>query len=181
MTCVHCGFCLSSCPTYLETGNEADSPRGRIVLMRALHEGKAAPDSPDLRRHLDLCLGCRACEPACPSGVPYGNLIEHVREQMNQERPAVQLTARKALLSSLTDPGRMRLSLRASRFTGGMPKQIARLLQGDSSDNPAMIPLPRPSSAPPLPAVIPRKKPKASACCHADRMCHAGDVLRRER
>ena len=66
--CVHCGFCLPACPTYLVTGDEGHSPRGRIVLMRALERGEMGADDPALVEHLDACLGCRGCEPACPSG-----------------------------------------------------------------------------------------------------------------
>jgi glycolate dehydrogenase iron-sulfur subunit len=76
--CVHCGLCLSFCPTYVELGTEMDSPRGRIATMRSLHEGKFPLDA-EVVRHLDLCLGCRACETACPSGVHYGELIESAR------------------------------------------------------------------------------------------------------
>ncbi len=82
LDCVHCGLCLTACPTYLETGHEADSPRGRIYLMRGLQAGDLAP-SADVVRHLDLCLGCRACETACPSGVQYGALIEAARPVLN--------------------------------------------------------------------------------------------------
>ena len=71
MNCVHCGLCTSACPTYLETGNENDSPRGRIYLWRAVTEGRAEL-SPEVKHHLDLCLECKACETACPSGVQYG-------------------------------------------------------------------------------------------------------------
>lgn len=78
--CVHCGFCLPACPTYLATGDEADSPRGRIVLMRALERGEIGADDPALTQHLDACLGCRGCEPACPSGVGYGEGLEAARE-----------------------------------------------------------------------------------------------------
>ena len=67
--CVHCGFCLPACPTYLATGDESDSPRGRIVLMRALERGEIGPEDDALVHHLDACLGCRGCEPVCPSGV----------------------------------------------------------------------------------------------------------------
>jgi glycolate oxidase iron-sulfur subunit len=76
--CVHCGFCLQACPTYLELGMETDSPRGRIALVDALTSGRAAA-SPSLLQHLDLCLECRACETACPSSVPYGRIMETAR------------------------------------------------------------------------------------------------------
>lgn len=78
LDCVHCGLCTSACPTYVETGNENDSPRGRIYLMRAVTDGKLEL-TPRVERHLDLCLDCRACETACPSGVQYGRLIEPFR------------------------------------------------------------------------------------------------------
>jgi glycolate oxidase iron-sulfur subunit len=84
--CVHCGFCLPACPTYLVTGDEGHSPRGRIVLMRALERGEMGADDPALVEHLDACLGCRGCEPACPSGVGYGRGLEAAREQLYAER-----------------------------------------------------------------------------------------------
>ncbi len=80
--CVHCGFCLPACPTYLATGDEADSPRGRIMLMRALERGEIPADDGGLVQHLDACLGCRGCEPICPSGVGYGRGLEAAREQL---------------------------------------------------------------------------------------------------
>jgi glycolate oxidase iron-sulfur subunit len=81
LDCVHCGLCTASCPTYVETGNENDSPRGRIYLMRAVRDGRLDMTH-DVRRHLELCLDCRACETACPSGVQYGKLIEPFRIEM---------------------------------------------------------------------------------------------------
>jgi glycolate oxidase iron-sulfur subunit len=80
--CVHCGFCLPACPTYLATGDENDSPRGRIVLMRALATGAIAPTDASLGEHLDRCLGCRGCEPACPSGVAYGAGLAAARQTL---------------------------------------------------------------------------------------------------
>ena len=84
--CVHCGFCLPACPTYLATGDEADSPRGRIVLMRALERGEIDAGDPALTQHIDACLGCRGCEPACPSGVGYGQGLEAAREILAKDR-----------------------------------------------------------------------------------------------
>jgi glycolate oxidase iron-sulfur subunit len=86
LDCVHCGLCTASCPTYVETGNEADSPRGRIYLMRQVIDG-LLPLGEDVKQHLDLCLNCRACETACPSGVQYGRLIEPFREHMASLEP----------------------------------------------------------------------------------------------
>jgi glycolate oxidase iron-sulfur subunit len=84
--CVHCGFCLPACPTYLATGDESDSPRGRIVLMRALERGELPANDPGLVEHLDACLGCRGCEPACPSGVGYGRGLEEARDRLFRVR-----------------------------------------------------------------------------------------------
>ncbi len=81
--CVHCGLCLEACPTYVLTRAEMDSPRGRIYLMKALAEGQVELDD-DAVRHLDLCLECRGCETACPSGVHYGRLIEKARVYINR-------------------------------------------------------------------------------------------------
>lgn len=95
--CVHCGLCTASCPTYVETADENDSPRGRIYLMRAVTDGKLAM-GPDVRRHLELCLDCRACETACPSGVQYGRLIEPFKIALQKDAPA---EARASLLQRL--------------------------------------------------------------------------------
>jgi glycolate dehydrogenase iron-sulfur subunit len=90
LDCVHCGLCTSACPTYVENGHEADSPRGRIYLMRSVIDGQLALDD-TVKRHLDLCLNCRACETACPSGVQYGKLIEPFREYMGKLEPGRQV------------------------------------------------------------------------------------------
>ncbi len=86
--CVHCGLWLQACPTYLELGQETDSPRGRLALMKAVHEGRAEL-TPTLTEHMSRCLQCRACEAVCPSGVPFGRVMEATRAQMMQRRPGL--------------------------------------------------------------------------------------------
>lgn len=111
--CVHCGFCLQSCPTYLVTGDEADSPRGRIVLMQRLAGGELPADDPGLQRHLDRCLGCRGCEPVCPSGVRYGPALEAARERMDAVRPVGP--AARVLLAVMSSPSLRAPLLAAAR------------------------------------------------------------------
>lgn len=127
MTCVHCGFCLQACPTYLAVGDENDSPRGRILLMRSVVEGDLSIDDPAFTSHIDRCLGCRGCETACPSGVPYGQLLEATRATMVQREPP-PLVAR-IILSLFARPRLMRPLLAAARAfrATGLPRLLARL------------------------------------------------------
>jgi glycolate oxidase iron-sulfur subunit len=128
--CVHCGFCLQACPTYVVLEDENDSPRGRLLLMRELLEGTLETSDQIVRGHLDRCLGCRACETACPAGVPYGHLLEATRATLTARHP-LPLAAR-LLLGVFARPRLMRLAmamgrlLRATRLSG----VLARLLPG---------------------------------------------------
>lgn len=107
--CVHCGFCLPVCPTYVLWGQEMDSPRGRIYLMKLASEG-AAEMNPTWVSHFDSCLGCMACMTACPSGVDYGKLIEATRAQIERktERPRGEKLHRRFMFKNFTQPGRLR-------------------------------------------------------------------------
>ena len=115
--CIHCGLCLNACPTYVELGTEMDSPRGRIALIRSLEEGRQSV-TPDVVRHLDLCLGCRACESACPSGVQYGSIIEEARSyiEMTYRRRRWDHWRRQAILWMFPYPKRLRVLLTAARL-----------------------------------------------------------------
>ncbi len=113
LACVHCGLCLSSCPTYLETGNENDSPRGRIYIMRAIQAGRLDVGAATVR-HIDLCLGCRACETACPSGVQYGTLLEETRDHIEKHhsRGLFQWLLRRLVIEQVFPfPWRMQVAL----------------------------------------------------------------------
>jgi glycolate oxidase iron-sulfur subunit len=108
--CVHCGFCLPACPTYQLWGNEADSPRGRILLMDVALRGEV-PMTRRLARHWDTCLGCMACVTACPSGVQYDRLIEQTRPQVERglRRPLRERLRRRAIFALFPHPRRMRV------------------------------------------------------------------------
>src|SRR5438477_621147 len=118
LDCVHCGLCTSACPTYVELGTEMDSPRGRIYLMRAVTDGRLELND-EVRRHLNLCLDCRACESACPSGVQYGRLIEPFRIHMARTLPPAETLGplQRFLLFHVTPYARRtRLALAPVRF-----------------------------------------------------------------
>jgi len=151
--CVHCGFCLPTCPTYVLWGEEMDSPRGRIYLMKAGVEGRTPIDDKYVR-HFDACLGCVSCMTACPSGVQYGSLIEQTRAQIEEKyaRPPLDRLFRMALLSVIPYPSRMRVALLPLLLFGGVIRRLAGWpdgrplqtgaadLQVGPNDTPAIVP-----------------------------------------
>ncbi|MBI3909442.1 MAG: (Fe-S)-binding protein [Armatimonadetes bacterium] len=134
LECVHCGICLSVCPTFDLLDAEADSPRGRLYYMRALAEGRIEL-APNIVRHLDSCLGCRACETACPSAVHYGEMLAQVRNHIeaNYSRAPRRRLARRLLLNLLTRPHLLALALAPTRLPAirGLVRRMARALFGD--------------------------------------------------
>ena len=120
LACVHCGLCLEACPTYIHTGDENDSPRGRIYLMRAVEEGRLASESNAFRTHINRCLGCRACEQACPAGVEYGQLLESARADLSETQARSKgWTSRLlhfALRTIWLHPARLRFAFTLSRL-----------------------------------------------------------------
>lgn len=118
LACVHCGLCLEACPTYVETGDENDGPRGRLYLMRAVKEERLALDSDTFARHIDRCLGCRACESACPAGVEYGQLLEAARASIAAGGRKTGWTSRAlgfALRHVWSRPARLRAAFALAR------------------------------------------------------------------
>ncbi len=137
--CVHCGFCLPACPTYLALDDENDSPRGRLVLMRALLDGRVAPDNPIVGAHLDACLGCRGCETACPAGVPYGHLLEATRATLVAHRPLPWMA--RAVLAIFAREWLLRPALLVARVvrSTGLARVAARLLPSQLAMPAAML------------------------------------------
>ena len=145
--CVHCGFCLAACPTYREFGQEMDSPRGRIVLMKQVLEG-ALPLAA-AQPHIDRCLGCLACEPACPSGVPYRDLISPFRAVMQEKiaRTPGEELRRWLAAQTIPFPARFRLALIGAKvgrfFRPFVPHVLEPMLDLAPDSVPPAVALPR--------------------------------------
>ena len=154
-TCVHCGFCLATCPTYKVLGEEMDSPRGRIILMKEVLEG-AIPVT-DALPYVDRCLGCMACVTACPSGVEYGHLLTPFRASAEQQRsrPPASRAARTLVKETLPYPDRFRLAVQGGRvgrwLRGALPDELGAMLD--------MLPDALPTAAP-LPEIYPAQGPR---------------------
>ena len=131
LACVHCGLCLEACPTYVATGDENDSPRGRLYLMRAVAEARIPLASQSFERHIDRCLGCRACESVCPAGVDYGLLLEASRAELyrSKDRRGLQDFLLRILLTHVwLYPRRLRFLFFATRIVrdSGLPRLLRK-------------------------------------------------------
>jgi glycolate oxidase iron-sulfur subunit len=163
LQCVHCGLCLPACPTYTQNFNEADSPRGRIQLMLALSDGSIEPTE-SVRRHLDLCLDCRGCETACPSGVVYHELIEETRAKLSRQgKPEIQARVmRWIFFHILTNPLLLKFSILPGRllksigFFSLLPRSLRKMGQMLPSRGPLW-----PARLPPYSAALQDPQSKA--------------------
>jgi len=162
--CVHCGFCLSTCPTYALWNEEMDSPRGRIYLMKMALEGQV-PLSPTFVNHMDNCLGCMACLTSCPSGVKYDRLIEATRAQIERNHPRTlkERLARKLIFEIFPHPDRMarllaplRLYQRSGLQSLVRNSGVLKLLPAHLRAMESLMPV-APKAAPELPEVVPAK------------------------
>ena len=154
--CVHCGFCTATCPTYVLLGDELDSPRGRIYLIKQMLE-KDQPPTPDVVKHIDRCLSCLACMTTCPSGVNYMHLVDQARVRIEQryQRPLAERLLRRLLAVVLPDPRWFRISMRLA--------QLARPLA-------VFLPTPRPmASCAPACITASAPRPARPMCCSATR------------
>jgi glycolate oxidase iron-sulfur subunit len=151
--CVHCGFCTATCPTYVLLGDELDSPRGRIYLIKNMLEADA-PATEEVVRHVDRCLSCLSCMTTCPSGVHYQHLVDHGRRHIERtyRRPLKERLLRRLLLAVLPWPGRFRLALLgaglARPFAGLLPAALRRLIEMAPARLAAASPVDRPQSFP---------------------------------
>src|ERR1700749_3838960 len=158
--CVHCGFCTATCPTYVLDGNELDSPRGRIYLIKDMLEHDR-PATAEVALHVDRCLSCLACQTTCPSGVKYQHLIDHARAHVEEtyRRPFLDRMLRDLLAKLLPYPARFRWAMRAA----ALAKPLARLFTGRPAAVLGFAPKRLPASAAEdasqvFPAVGPRRK-----------------------
>ena len=142
-TCVHCGFCNATCPTYLLTGNELEGPRGRIYLMKSVLEGRVTPSAATLD-HIDNCLGCLACETTCPSGVLYSRLLDDGRPRIEKlrRRGLVDRLQRGLLARMLPHPRRFRRALTLARWTRPLAGLLPRRLRHLAAMTPRRLPAP---------------------------------------
>ena len=147
--CVHCGFCTATCPTYVLLGDELDSPRGRIYLMKEMLENNRPADAETVK-HIDRCLTCLSCMTTCPSGVDYMHLVDHARHHIEKtyRRPVQERLFRAQLAATLPYPARLRVMLRAGRLgkmvAGFMPSLLRPLLDLMPTSIPRPSPVDRP-------------------------------------
>jgi glycolate oxidase iron-sulfur subunit len=149
-SCVHCGFCLPACPTYKELGEEMDSPRGRIFLMKSVLEGELTVE--ETQPYIDRCLGCLGCVTACPSGVEYGELISSYRAyaEPRRTRPIMDRVRRTLVRETLPQPARFRVAARL----GNLTRPLRRFAPPELHSMLALVPNALPA-AQPLPAIYP--------------------------